>query len=330
MGTGPEIEIAGGGPAGAAAALAALAEGSAVRVFEKSQFPRHKVCGEFLSPEILGVFDRLGVSEDFLALRPSRIHRARLHFGRRAKSWVLAEPAYGLSRSALDHLLLSIAEKRGAEVRRAAAPERSGDALRIAASGRRSAAEKGSRLFGFKAHFRGPCDDGVDLVFFNRCYAGVSAVEDGVVNICGLAPEAVLGAHGFDPDRLIAASPVLNERARGLSRTINWLITGPVVFRDAFDQPGGVYLAGDALGFVDPFTGSGILGAVLTGRMAGLAAARGIPPAEHLRACRRALCFQYRTAGWLRRIVENDWAGVLASLVPGKMLFELTRPRVAG
>lgn len=255
MGTGPEIEIAGGGPAGAAAALAALAEGSAVRVFEKSQFPRHKVCGEFLSPEILGVFDRLGVSEDFLALRPSRIHRARLHFGRRAKSWVLAEPAYGLSRSALDHLLLSIAEKRGAEVRRAAAPERSGDALRIAASGRRSAAEKGSRLFGFKAHFRGPCDDGVDLVFFNRCYAGVSAVEDGVVNICGLAPEAVLGAHGFDPDRLIAASPVLNERARGLSRTINWLITGPVVFRDAFDQPGGVYLAGDALGFVDPFTG---------------------------------------------------------------------------
>jgi flavin-dependent dehydrogenase len=48
------IHILGGGPAGSAAALAALRQGArnGVRVIEKSRLPRHKVCGEFFSPEI--------------------------------------------------------------------------------------------------------------------------------------------------------------------------------------------------------------------------------------------------------------------------------------
>ena len=48
-------------PAGCCAALAAAREGADVRITERSQFPRHKVCGEFLSPEIAPV---LGSSRD--------------------------------------------------------------------------------------------------------------------------------------------------------------------------------------------------------------------------------------------------------------------------
>ena len=47
------VHVVGGGPAGAMAAFAAMREGAGVRIFEKSAFPRHKVCGEFLSPPIL-------------------------------------------------------------------------------------------------------------------------------------------------------------------------------------------------------------------------------------------------------------------------------------
>jgi flavin-dependent dehydrogenase len=47
------VHVVGGGPAGAMAAFAAMREGAPVRIFEKSAFPRHKVCGEFLSPAIL-------------------------------------------------------------------------------------------------------------------------------------------------------------------------------------------------------------------------------------------------------------------------------------
>jgi flavin-dependent dehydrogenase len=47
------VHVVGGGPAGVMVAFAAMREGAPVRIFEKSAFPRHKVCGEFLSPAIL-------------------------------------------------------------------------------------------------------------------------------------------------------------------------------------------------------------------------------------------------------------------------------------
>jgi len=92
------VEVIGGGPAGSVAALAAKAAGADVCLYEKSTFPRHKVCGEFLSPEILPLLDRIGIAERFLALGPARLRRVRLHLGGRMKSWNLSGPAWGLSR----------------------------------------------------------------------------------------------------------------------------------------------------------------------------------------------------------------------------------------
>src|SRR5216684_6421832 len=45
-----EILIAGGGPAGAAAAIAAWLDGFPVRLFDRKAASRRKLCGEFLSP----------------------------------------------------------------------------------------------------------------------------------------------------------------------------------------------------------------------------------------------------------------------------------------
>jgi len=109
---------------------------------------------------------------------------------------------------------------------------------------------------------------------------------------------------------------------------MDWLITGPLIFRNSLNLPVGAYLAGDALGFVDPFTGSGILAALVTGNLAGRAAAQRLDPGEHLRNCRKALEFQYLAAGVCRRVLEAGWAQSLAPLVPGRVLFSLTRPRL--
>jgi hypothetical protein len=54
-----------------------------VRIFEKSAFPRHKVCGEFLSPAILPLLRRAGCEAGFLQLRPAVLSAMRLHFGTR-------------------------------------------------------------------------------------------------------------------------------------------------------------------------------------------------------------------------------------------------------
>ena len=47
-----DLIIIGGGPAGTSAAISAARSGASVLLFERGRFPRHKVCGEFVSPNL--------------------------------------------------------------------------------------------------------------------------------------------------------------------------------------------------------------------------------------------------------------------------------------
>lgn len=322
------VTVIGAGPAGCVAALAALAEGARVTLYEKSRFPRHKVCGEFLSPEILSVLDSLGLRTAFVAARPARLSQAVLHIGGREKRFPLPEPAYSLSRFALDRLLLEESSRRGAEVRIGTRKsDQAPDETTIVAHGRQMPAPKGGRLFGFKTHFRGSAEEAVEMFFFRGGYAGVSPVEDGAVNVCGLAPEELLRACDFQPEALFPES--LRARLRPLERGFEWLMTGPLVFHDKFHNQAGVYLAGDAMGFVDPFTGSGILSAMLTGSLAGKSASRGVSIESYNLECRRILRRQYSVASMLRRVLGAGMAEGLARWVPGPLLYRMTRPAIA-
>jgi flavin-dependent dehydrogenase len=326
------IRIAGAGPSGSAAAIAALLEGAAVRISETRRSARHKVCGEFIPAEAAPMLEELGVWEQFRHRSPARISRCCLHSGGRLKQWSLEESGYGLSRLELDRLLLERAVDLGALLK-------TGDTLRaqepndlalILAMGRNKVAQRGRRLVGFKAHFQGPTDDAVELYFSRWGYVGVSPVEHGLTNVCGIASEGVLKKFDFQIDEYLAADPALAARISPLSRTMDWLSVCPVVFSPV---PGravdgeNVYRAGDALGFVDPFTGSGILNALLTGRMAGISAARLIPPDEHVRRCRQRLAQPFVTARVFRAVVDARLTS-LAALVPGSWLYRLTRPHV--
>jgi menaquinone-9 beta-reductase len=310
--------ILGAGPAGSSAAIAARREGRAVCLIEKSKLPRHKVCGEFFSPEIAPELERLGVWDAFQAAGPARVRRMTLHLGRREKSSLLPEPAWGLSRFAFDHLLL-----RGTGLQ----PVSPGQPTIIASGRSNTAGSRGSRLFGFKAHFEGPVDDAVELFFFNRCYVGINSVERGITNVCGLGPEDLLRRFDFDYDRLVAESPALRARLAPLTRSMKWLSTGPLRYGQSFDPTATQYLAGDALSFVDPFTGSGLVAAVKTGALAGAAAAQGEPVAHYLQRCRTSLKKPFEIAGIFRKAVEDGWAEWVAPLVPGRILFALTRPQ---
>lgn len=323
------IHILGGGPAGSAAALAALRYGArnGVRVIEKSRLPRHKVCGEFFSPEIVPELEQLGAWDAFLKAGPARVCRTALHFGKHTKSSRLAEPAFGLSRYAFDKILLDAACGAGADL--AGSDDES---PLIVATGRRNTRSttptaRGQRLFGFKAHFEGPVDDAVELFFFDRCYVGVSCIEAGQTNVCGLAPESFLSRFAFDYDGIVMYCPALSDRLKPLRRVTSWFSTGPLQYGQAFANAGNVYPAGDALSFVDPFTGSGLLAAVRSGAMAGKAAATGQPVAEYLRDCRTSLRQPFQVAGVLRKALEGGWAERLLPLAPARLLFALTRPK---
>ena len=321
----PFVRVVGGGPAGSSAALAALACGSGVEIIEKSRLPRHKVCGEFLSPEALTLLDRLGVSGAFFDAHPARIRRMAFFAGHRSHSAVLPETAYGLSRYSLDHLLLEQAVKRGAVLtRRSVAGPRPGD---VWAAGRAAAPARGGRVFGFKAHFEGPANDAVELYFFRGLYVGVSSVEGGLTNVCGLGPEEALQAAGFDPDELVSSYEPLRERLAPLHRRMDWLHAGPLVFENRLAQPEAWYLAGDALSFVDPYTGSGQLTALITGALAGECAAKGLGPDEYWCRSRAKIAGAFSVSRLIRSALGTRLAELVLPLIPGTLLFRVTRPR---
>jgi flavin-dependent dehydrogenase len=319
------VRIAGAGLAGSAAALAASRAGAAVRMWDPSRLPRNKVCGEFLTPEIEPVLASLGLWDRFLSLKPARMTRTRLIFDGRTAEGRLPETAFGLSRLQLDVLLRGAAQDAGAEW----ITERAPAEVDIIAHGRQSRSFGRDRLFGFKAHFLGVPDDAVELHFFDGVYVGVNPVENGVTNVCGLGLESRLRRFRFDYDSLTESSPSLRERLRPLRRSMDWLSTGPVRFESRLAAPApGPLLSGDALQFVDPFTGTGMSIAIWTGALAGRILAEGRSPAEYYDRLRAGLSSQSHWCARLRRAVEAPLLRRIAHWPPPSLLYHLTRPRL--
>jgi flavin-dependent dehydrogenase len=119
-----DVIIMGGGPAGASAAIHLAASGARVMLAERERFPREKLCGEFISPECLGHFARLGVLESIGRGGGERVSETVFYapsgrcvsvpsewFGRRGGG-----DALGLSRAEMDARLLERAREAGVRV----------------------------------------------------------------------------------------------------------------------------------------------------------------------------------------------------------------------
>lgn len=118
-----KVLIAGAGPAGSSLAIRLATEGREVCVIERSRFPRHKLCGEFISPECLEHFKTLGVLGSIGGAGGDSISRTVFYAlnGRSAdvpSEWFRGSggAALGLSRAEMDDRLLEAARRAGAEV----------------------------------------------------------------------------------------------------------------------------------------------------------------------------------------------------------------------
>ena len=243
-----DVVIAGAGLAGGSLALRLARAGLNVALVDSSQFPRDKVCGEFLSPECWEALDDLGLTGAIDALGYHPIHRVRISTprGREVVAEVVGpdgRPGLGLSRYALDDLLVRearaagatileghrvigpiVAEGRvaGVEVR---TPTHENLAIRaavtVAADGRQSTLVKLTgttrgrswfrpRLFGLKRHFQlddpdhGEEPGTVGLHLIAGGYGGTCRVEGGSTNLCSLLPESTVRARRGDLDRVAA------------------------------------------------------------------------------------------------------------------------------
>ena len=114
-----DVAIAGAGPAGSSAAIQLALAGARVLLIEEKKFPRPKLCGEFISPECLPHFKRLGVMEQMSAAGGAAVSET-VFYSRHGKSvavpsqwFVSGTHALGLSRSEMDHQLLQRAKRAG-------------------------------------------------------------------------------------------------------------------------------------------------------------------------------------------------------------------------
>lgn len=117
-----DVIIAGGGPAGASAAIHLATRGARVLLAEQKKFPRPKLCGEFISPECALHFDRLGVKDQMFAAAPATLTETVFYSRTGSKvsvpsSWFGSDGvALGLSRAEMDERLLRRAVAAGARV----------------------------------------------------------------------------------------------------------------------------------------------------------------------------------------------------------------------
>jgi flavin-dependent dehydrogenase len=115
--------IVGGGPAGSGAAIHLAARGARVLLAERERFPREKLCGEFISPECLGHFARLGVLEGMESAGGSEVSETVFYAPSGRALSVPSEwfggaraSALGLSRAEMDARLLRRAREVGVRV----------------------------------------------------------------------------------------------------------------------------------------------------------------------------------------------------------------------
>jgi flavin-dependent dehydrogenase len=290
-----DLAVIGGGPAGTSAAITAARFGARVVLFEAGEFPRQKVCGEFISAEsIENLRDLLRITaEAEAALRDAPvIDQTRLFLAAQVISVQLTPPALSIPRYTLDSLLWQAAQETGVEAYSSCevravqgdGPFRidttEGEARAssvIVASGRWSrfksslSIPNGPKWIGVKAHYRERTPPrSTDLYFFEHGYCGVQPVADDVVNACAM----VRSDRATSLEPVFALHPALAERRRDWQPITEPLTTAPLIYVTPEPVRDNMMFVGDAAAFIDPFVGDGISIALRTGRLA----ANGLRP----------------------------------------------------
>ena len=336
-----DVAIIGAGPAGSSAAIQLATKGYSVALLDKEQFPREKLCGDFLNPVNWPLLRELKVERAVLA-RPHEkvsIFRFTSFSGEEAE---IPLPAgrdgavvgLGLRRFDLDHVLLERANSLGVTVLDGWKPkelERQPDGwmlkadksllgarVLIGADGRNSwvahhlgladpAAMQG-RSVGFQ--FRLKCTNRstgkIEIHLFPGGYAGVVGLDGDTVTL-GLAIEKHRLLDGRPEQSLLESilpqNPWLKEILRSGSVS-EMRSTYPVYFPPRRTYGDGVLLVGDAARVNEPVTGEGIYFALKSGVFAAKTVDEGFQMSDFSLARLRSYERNCRSAFRARRAIN--------------------------
>lgn len=312
--------IAGGGPAGAVAAILLARAGQTPLIIERTAEPQDALCGGFLSWRTLDALDSIGVDRSMLG--GHRIGQVALYAGHRRSVARLPRQAIGVSRLRLDALLLDRARAAGARIERGVAIRaaegrrlRTGDGTYLTADALFLATGKhdlrglarpvptaADPAMGIRVRLNAApgltmlVADAIELHLFDRGYAGIELQEDGSANLCMAVRRSRLDDAGDLPTLLTilgTESPHLGDRLRFMTpdATIDAIANVPYGWRTA-DTVSGIFRLGDQAGVIPSLAGEGM----------GIAIASGIQAARRLMrdGPSGAVAYQHRFAGTLR------------------------------
>lgn len=287
-----QIAIIGGGLAGLSLSIQAAKAGYSVILFEKEQYPFHKVCGEYISMESYGFLETLGVQTATMKL--PHIQKLQLSdMNGRLYDFGLPLGGFGISRYTLDNELYRIALENGVRVCtqtkvNAMSFEKDRFAITTSAGpftatvaagafGKRSnldikwkrpfvlqKPDKLNNYIGVKYHirYRHP-EDTIVLHNFRNGYCGMSAIEDGISCLCYLTTAANLSANHHSVPAMEKNVLQQNPQLAQIFSKAEFLYTGPltisqVSFSKKAQVENGVLMLGDAAGMITPLCGNGM------------------------------------------------------------------------
>jgi len=293
----PDVIIIGGGLAGLTAAIHLSNSGLKVTVIEKNEFPKHKVCGEYISNEVIPYFEflNLKISE----LKPSII--TKMEFSSAKGNIISADlplGGFGISRFELDHYLLQKAIEKGCQVIQDTVTEihfindeflittyeniKLKSKITIGAFGKRSNIDqtllrnfiqKKSPWLAVKAHYSGKFpNDLVGLHNFKGGYCGVSKVEDDKINICYLVNYETFKQYKNIEDfqhEILDKNPNLKMIFDNSEMIFDKPLTiSQISFENKNTVDNHILMIGDTAGLIHPLCGNGMAMAVHSAKIA--------------------------------------------------------------
>lgn len=287
-----DVAIIGGGLAGLCLAIQCADDGRTVILFEKEEYPFHKVCGEYISYESFGFLKRLGVQLDEMNLPVIKTLQLS-DVGGSLYKFQLPLGGFGISRYVLDNYLYKLAIKKGVDVHsKTKVNEVTFDSelfllqantltaqSRIAAGcfGKRSNIDiKWNRSFvqqkanalnnyiGIKYHIRYPHDPSViSLHNFYNGYCGISIIEEDKSCLCYLTTAQNLKDCNNSIEEMHERVLCKNPHLKKIIKEAEFLYEEPLAisqisFNKKTQVEDHVLLLGDAAGMISPLCGNGM------------------------------------------------------------------------
>ncbi len=281
-----EVLIIGGGLAGLSSAIHLSSAGKQVVLIEKRTYPHHKVCGEYISNEVLPYLRYL--KADPAVLFPTQITKLQISNvdGSHCET-KLGAGGFGLSRYCFDHFLYERAIAAGCTIVHQKVDSitfqndvfevhTSGDTYRakivLGAYGKRAQLDhalerpfiqKRSGWLAVKAHYKAEHpSDLVALHNFHGGYCGVSKVERDIMNVCYLVNyDSFKGCKNLSAhqEQVMFKNPHLKAMFSQSELLFDQPMTiSQISFEDKEKVKGHILMVGDTAGLIHPLCGNGM------------------------------------------------------------------------